>query len=369
VERQPHMQLWQEGERSSSQNRMISPSPQHQIASDHRPPLHDQSGRSSCSSSYTCETASFNSMSMTDDDNSWGPKSVQGNPSQAEGIGLASVSEGRSIDELGGDEVASDGNFSAIFPRRKVGESKKDTRGPVLITLDVLESMADVPLSDAARKLGVSSTAIKKACRKIGVQRWPYRKRAEGSQQAELMSDYNEAYVRKLFRKYSPKVPKVVKGKVAQGIVIPKQPGERSKSSKKTKNEDEEDFTGCSDDDSGDEESNAKETARDVERVGAKLRGIQMQGVGQSGFNYPYALDEATYSRESFNSRDDWNKPFSCMEGAMPWLMAPVENVSMPEMESNHGMSMHMGGEQMPPNRYPGSGGRQMWPARLDDCA
>jgi hypothetical protein len=88
----------------------------------------------------------------------------------------------------------------AIFPRRKAGQERNGCQGPVLITLDVLEAMADVTLSDAAKKLGVSKTPLTKACRKLGVLRWPYRKKSEsakGVPPADLLAHYNEAYVRK----------------------------------------------------------------------------------------------------------------------------------------------------------------------------
>jgi hypothetical protein len=104
-------------------------------------------------------------------------------------------------------------NCSAIFPRRKAGQVKSEALGPVLITLEVLESLSDAPLGDAAKKLGISPTAIKKACRKLGVLRWPYRKHVETSSHPELLSRYNDAYVRKIYRKYSTKAPKPGSGK------------------------------------------------------------------------------------------------------------------------------------------------------------
>ena len=51
-------------------------------------------------------------------------------------------------------------------------------------------------------------TSIKKACRKLGVQRWPYRKNSESAKPRELLALYNNAYVRKLYRKYCPKKAK-----------------------------------------------------------------------------------------------------------------------------------------------------------------
>eukprot|EP00288_Rhodomonas_lens_P016429 CAMPEP_0177716696 /NCGR_PEP_ID=MMETSP0484_2-20121128/14643_1 /TAXON_ID=354590 /ORGANISM="Rhodomonas lens, Strain RHODO" /LENGTH=547 /DNA_ID=CAMNT_0019228735 /DNA_START=106 /DNA_END=1746 /DNA_ORIENTATION=- len=91
---------------------------------------------------------------------------------------------------------------SKVFPRRKHGQDPTDSqRTPVLITLELLESFSSLSLTCAAAKLGISPTAVKKACRKLGVQRWPYRKHAE--QQVEASVQLDDAYVRKLYRKYS----------------------------------------------------------------------------------------------------------------------------------------------------------------------
>eukprot|EP00286_Rhodomonas_abbreviata_P008282 CAMPEP_0181319702 /NCGR_PEP_ID=MMETSP1101-20121128/17720_1 /TAXON_ID=46948 /ORGANISM="Rhodomonas abbreviata, Strain Caron Lab Isolate" /LENGTH=684 /DNA_ID=CAMNT_0023427335 /DNA_START=61 /DNA_END=2115 /DNA_ORIENTATION=- len=102
-----------------------------------------------------------------------------------------------------GNSTAEKGDGSSkVFPRRKHGQENAETsRGPVVITLELLESFASVSLTAAAKSLGISPTAVKKACRKLGVQRWPYRKNAEVV--SENIGQYDEAYVRKLYRKYS----------------------------------------------------------------------------------------------------------------------------------------------------------------------
>mmetsp|Transcript_52490 Transcript_52490/g.162909 ORF Transcript_52490/g.162909 Transcript_52490/m.162909 type:complete len:278 (+) Transcript_52490:349-1182(+) len=61
-----------------------------------------------------------------------------------------------------------------IFPRRKAGELQRGAN-PVLITPELLEHYFDLPLHKAAKHLGVCATAIKKACRKLGIMRWPFR--------------------------------------------------------------------------------------------------------------------------------------------------------------------------------------------------
>jgi len=102
---------------------------------------------------------------------------------------------------------------STVFPRRKAGQDRKDARTrPVTITLDLLDSFCEISLTEAAKKLGISSTAMKKACRKVGVKRWPYRKNAE-----ESVTRFNEAYVRRIHRKYASAKARAPEGAPAPG--------------------------------------------------------------------------------------------------------------------------------------------------------
>jgi len=83
------------------------------------------------------------------------------------------------------------GRLAIIFPRRKNGE---ETRGSdaVWLSVDVLNSLSDRSLASAAKILGISATALKKACRELGVERWPYhRNRKAGSVSAEEKSRAN----------------------------------------------------------------------------------------------------------------------------------------------------------------------------------
>lgn len=65
-----------------------------------------------------------------------------------------------------------------IFPRRKVGEESalapKKNRSPVCFDINSVSPFFDVPQSDAAKNLGISLTALKQVCRKLGLSRWPY---------------------------------------------------------------------------------------------------------------------------------------------------------------------------------------------------
>ena len=65
-----------------------------------------------------------------------------------------------------------------IYPRRKAGQKKREsgTGTAVVVSLEVLNGFADIPLVHAAKRLGISKTALKSACRTLGLERWPFRR-------------------------------------------------------------------------------------------------------------------------------------------------------------------------------------------------
>ena len=67
----------------------------------------------------------------------------------------------------------------AILPRRK--PSLEVSRclplaPPVVVTRELIAALADLPLNKAAAAAGVSASAFKKACRKLGVLHWAYKR-------------------------------------------------------------------------------------------------------------------------------------------------------------------------------------------------
>ena len=44
------------------------------------------------------------------------------------------------------------------------------------MTLEILRCYAGIPLYEAASRMGICETALKSACRKLGVKRWVYMK-------------------------------------------------------------------------------------------------------------------------------------------------------------------------------------------------
>lgn len=90
-----------------------------------------------------------------------------------------------------------------LFPRRKkqgtaLQETQKRRRGasPLVFTTEAISSLFNLSQHDAAEKLGVSATSLKKICRQLGIIRWPYtkkkRKRATPHQLEE--SDSSSAH-------------------------------------------------------------------------------------------------------------------------------------------------------------------------------
>ena len=47
---------------------------------------------------------------------------------------------------------------------------------PVVVTRPILDGLCGLPLPRAAQALGVSATSFKKACRRLGVRRWDYKR-------------------------------------------------------------------------------------------------------------------------------------------------------------------------------------------------
>jgi hypothetical protein len=76
----------------------------------------------------------------------------------------------------GGEDADEANATSLVFTRRRAGQPARLSSDPVALTKSRLEALFNLPIRDAADILGISITALKKACRRIGVERWPYKK-------------------------------------------------------------------------------------------------------------------------------------------------------------------------------------------------
>jgi hypothetical protein len=67
-----------------------------------------------------------------------------------------------------------------FFPRRMGRKGWMPGAPPpyVLVSMSSLESLYNLPLGEAAREIGLCATTFKKACRKLGINKWPFQRRA-----------------------------------------------------------------------------------------------------------------------------------------------------------------------------------------------
>eukprot|EP00961_Rhodomonas_salina_P163523 2202366-Rhodomonas_salina.1 len=101
--------------------------------------------------------------------------------------GLTNLGDGN--DEPRGTD-SPDGNTSElgtedhvlVYPRRKLGQEKMGSdRPPVVVTREYLESTFHIPLTVVAKKLNISATVLKQLCRRVGIAKWPYKRRKASS--------------------------------------------------------------------------------------------------------------------------------------------------------------------------------------------
>lgn len=99
--------------------------------------------------------------------------------------------------EAGQDDTKLDSSLSLslvlqVKPRvrrRKFGKGDKHSLGgrpmhfvdegfltPIAVTPEALRANFDKPLHEAARRLGICATAVKKICRKMGIKEWPFQR-------------------------------------------------------------------------------------------------------------------------------------------------------------------------------------------------
>mmetsp|Transcript_33498 Transcript_33498/g.75180 ORF Transcript_33498/g.75180 Transcript_33498/m.75180 type:complete len:149 (+) Transcript_33498:99-545(+) len=58
-----------------------------------------------------------------------------------------------------------------VCPRKKSSENED----PIILTREILEKYFHCSLSQVSAELGICPTAIKRACRKLGISKWPYK--------------------------------------------------------------------------------------------------------------------------------------------------------------------------------------------------
>ena len=67
--------------------------------------------------------------------------------------------------------------FVSLRPRRRVASVPEKLRAPVEITLQALTAHFHMPLYKAAQSFGIGVSSLKKACRHLGLEGWPFQKK------------------------------------------------------------------------------------------------------------------------------------------------------------------------------------------------
>jgi len=78
-----------------------------------------------------------------------------------------------------------------IFPRRKAGQLATVKTSAIELNHKNVAFLFHLPLHKAASKLGISPTTLKRACRKIGIFKWPFR--VLENKKMEVAADAREA--------------------------------------------------------------------------------------------------------------------------------------------------------------------------------
>ena len=74
-----------------------------------------------------------------------------------------------------------------VQPRRKAAQPG-EPRAPVAVTPQLIDAVRALPIRQAAAAVGLSASAFKRACRRLGVSRWAYQRRRPASR-SSLTSD------------------------------------------------------------------------------------------------------------------------------------------------------------------------------------
>ncbi|EKX53856.1 hypothetical protein GUITHDRAFT_100822 [Guillardia theta CCMP2712] len=79
-----------------------------------------------------------------------------------------------------------------IFPRRKAFQDARPHKGKALmVDISTLQPLFGLPQEEASKLLGISVTAMKQLCRKLGVGRWPYQKPTHKERASPISQDFD----------------------------------------------------------------------------------------------------------------------------------------------------------------------------------
>ena len=93
-------------------------------------------------------------------------------PNSSQQWGAVTTSDSR---VEGGEILKESRRRNLIFPRRKAGQSSRVDKVPIELNYEIISKLFCLALPEAAERLGISATAFKAACRRLGVTKWPFR--------------------------------------------------------------------------------------------------------------------------------------------------------------------------------------------------
>lgn len=86
--------------------------------------------------------------------------------------------------------IAKERNRSTSRKRTKSGRYTSD------ITLEEMQGYFHLPAYEAARRMGIGLTILKRLCRKFGVQRWPYQRKRFSDMKEEELLEHAQVHLR-----------------------------------------------------------------------------------------------------------------------------------------------------------------------------
>lgn len=109
-------------------------------------------------------------------------------------LSTSPMTDSQAVDKRGtetpGSAKRDSTEFVALYPRKKIGIQVQANPDPVLLDKEALSALYHLPLKEAAKALGICPTAIKTACRKLGLTKWPYRKLRKQSRRRMLAQQH-----------------------------------------------------------------------------------------------------------------------------------------------------------------------------------
>ncbi|EKX35346.1 hypothetical protein GUITHDRAFT_118470 [Guillardia theta CCMP2712] len=71
-----------------------------------------------------------------------------------------------------------------LLPRRKRRSSVESPK-EVVLGMDQISSLFHLPQCEAAQQMGISLSALKNVCRKVGLDKWPYKRKYSSTKGAQ----------------------------------------------------------------------------------------------------------------------------------------------------------------------------------------